>query len=108
MIPISNHLTADYADGADKGTGCRDSVSAASASSAVKNSGWLGWLAGLFTTYGGEIEVRIAPNAFGGLSLFPANDAARDLFGGDEPTGNFATHADARKRVAWNCWKEAA
>lgn len=55
----------------------------------------------------GPVLVRIGRNAWGGFSLFPANAAARDLMGGDEPTGNFATEADARKRIAWNCWDEA-
>ncbi len=56
----------------------------------------------------GPVLVRIAPNPWGGVSLYPANDAARDLMGGDQPTGNFASEADARRRVAWNCWEEAA
>lgn len=56
----------------------------------------------------GPVLVRIAPNPWGGLSLYPANDAARELMGGEEPTGNFGTEADARKRIAWNCWEEAA
>lgn len=55
----------------------------------------------------GEVKVRIAPNEFGGLSLFPANAEALRILGGHEPTGNFATHADARRRIAWNCWTEA-
>jgi hypothetical protein len=50
------------------------------------------------------ILVRIGPNPWGGVSLYPANPAARELLGGDEPTGNFGTEADARKRAAWNAW----
>lgn len=53
----------------------------------------------------GEILVRIAPNPWGGISLYPVNPAAWELMGGDEPTGNFATEADARKRAAWNAWE---
>lgn len=52
----------------------------------------------------GEICVRIAGNARGGVSLFPANPAAVALMGEGE-TGNFATPADARKRAAWNAWE---
>ena len=59
----------------------------------------------LLPSVGGEIVVRIAPNAFGGWSIYAANDAARRLLGGDEPTGNFGTYADAHRRaVNHNCW----
>ncbi len=54
----------------------------------------------------GEIKVRIGDNERGGISLYPANAEALNLFGSHEPTGNFATPADARKRIAWNCWSE--
>lgn len=55
-----------------------------------------------------QVLVRIGPNPWGGTSLYPVNDYARQLMGGDEATGNFATEADARQRIAWNCWQEAA
>lgn len=54
-----------------------------------------------------EVKVRIRANPWGGLSLYPANGEALRILGGHEPTGNFATHADARRRIAWNCWTEA-
>lgn len=54
----------------------------------------------------GEVKVWIAPNERGGFSLFPANGAALELFGSHEPTGNFASAADARRRLDWNCWTE--
>lgn len=56
----------------------------------------------------GAVQVRIAPNPWGGLSLYPVNDLARTLMGGDEPTGNFPTEADARKRATWNAWDVVA
>lgn len=62
-------------------------------------------LRGMFETYGGEIEVRIAENARGGWSIFPHNEAARKLFAGDGEAGNFGTYSDARTRAARdNCW----
>jgi hypothetical protein len=52
-----------------------------------------------------DVEVYIAENNFGGWSIFAANDRARELLGGDEPTGNFGTHADAFRRAHdHNCW----
>jgi len=54
----------------------------------------------------GEVKVRIGKNERGGCSLYPANAAALALFGSHEPTGNFATPADARRRISWNCWTE--
>ena len=51
-----------------------------------------------------EVKVRIAPNDFGSLSLYPANAEALRVLGGSAPTGKFPTHADARRRLAQNCW----
>jgi hypothetical protein len=66
---------------------------------------WRKFIANLFPSVGGEVEVRIAPNAFGGFSIFAVNATARQILGGDEPTGNFGTYADARRRaVGCNCW----
>lgn len=80
----------------------------------VKQSGLLGFLRSLFTTYGGEIEVFIAENRRGGFSIYPANCAAAVLFSaGREPAsqpceleaGNFGTYADAYTRAHRdNCW----
>lgn len=53
-----------------------------------------------------EVEVYVARNKFGGWSIFAANDRARELLGGDEPTGNFGTYAAAQQRAAdHNCWR---
>lgn len=67
---------------------------------------WLrAWLDRIGTAAAAEVEVRIAENDFGGWSIYAANDAARQIFGGDGPTGNFGTYADAYKRAARdNCW----
>lgn len=107
MIPTPS--TADHADTADKGPRGRGSVSASSAPSVVKTSGWLGFFRSLFATYGGEVEVRIGENSRGGFSIFPVNDNARRLFSADPDgaceAGNFGTYADAYKRAARdNCW----
>jgi len=75
--------------------------------------GWFGRLMDrLFPEIGSEIEVRIAENARGGFSIFPANDAARQLFAAPGESadsaaevGNFGTYADAYRRAARdNCW----
>lgn len=51
------------------------------------------------------VAVCIARNDLGGWSIYAANDRARDLLGGDEPTGNFGTYADAVRRAHdHNCW----
>jgi hypothetical protein len=51
------------------------------------------------------IEVTIERNDFGGWSIYPANQAALCLFGGNAPTGNFGCPADARRRAERdNCW----
>lgn len=57
------------------------------------------------------VHVAIVDNGRGGLGLFPANDAARDLFRhrSDRPgvslcAGNFGTEADARRRAVLNRW----
>jgi hypothetical protein len=56
-----------------------------------------------------EIEVTIAPNDFGGWSIFPANAAAVALFAGTGPAGNFPTARAAEIRAARdNCWQVRA
>lgn len=53
-----------------------------------------------------EVEVTIGENDFGGWSIYAANDAARRILGGDEPTGNFGTPADAWRRASNdNLWR---
>lgn len=53
-----------------------------------------------------EVEVTVARNPWGGWSIYAANDRARALLGGDEPTGNFGTYAAAHARAAdHNCWR---
>ncbi|HRI83179.1 MAG TPA: hypothetical protein PLF88_12120 [Opitutaceae bacterium] len=52
-----------------------------------------------------EIEVYIAPNEFGGWSIWPLNKAAITLMNGAGPTGNFPTAIAAEERaVRHNCW----
>jgi len=57
-----------------------------------------------------EIEVYIAPNEFGGWSIYPANEAAGTLFAGTsgagtDGVGNFGLKASAVDRAAkHNCW----
>lgn len=52
-----------------------------------------------------EIEVYIAPNAHGGWSIYPLNDAAHTLFAGTGPAGNFSSAAAAEDRARrHNCW----
>lgn len=56
-----------------------------------------------------EIEVTIAPNDFGGWSIYPANAAAVALFAGDGPCGNFPTAQAAAERAdRHNCWRVLA
>jgi hypothetical protein len=58
-----------------------------------------------------EVEVCIAENSRGGWSIYPANTAARRLFGTPLPAnegecGNFGTYAAAHQRAAdHNCWR---
>jgi hypothetical protein len=56
-----------------------------------------------------EIEVAIAPNDFGGWSIYPANPAAEALFAGAGPAGNFPTARAAEIRAERdNCWRVCA
>lgn len=52
-----------------------------------------------------EIEVTVAPNDFGGWSIYPHNAAARALFAGTGPAGNFPSAPEAEDRARrCNCW----
>lgn len=51
-----------------------------------------------------EVEVSVNRNAAGGWSIYAANDCARELLGGDEPTGNFGTYAQAYQRAHDHNW----